>query len=267
MTRGASGRRPGGRRPRRGEILALQLGVLVVLLGVWEIGTRAGTLDPLLFSRPSAIAEAAWELYVAEGTIWPELATSAREVGLGLGAAILAGIPLGLLFGRLALLGQAVQPFLVAVLSTPIVAIMPLFLVWFGVGLMSKVALIFLGAVTLVTVNVAAGARAVKPEWLDLAAVYSARKPREFFEIVLPASVPSMIVGIRLAVAAALITMFVAEFFASAEGIGHLIVMSGSNFQVATFFVAVLTLTGAGMGASALLRALERGPLARFAEL
>ncbi len=255
------------RRPRRTEVFIWQVLLAVVILGLWEVLSRAGALNPVLFSRPSAIISQAWQLYISKGSIWSAVGQSAEEVALGLACSIAFGIPVGLLLGRVPRLGLTTQPFLVAILATPIVALMPLSLVWFGVGLLAKVSLIFVGSVVVILINVSSGSRAVPRNWIELADAYSAPKWREFVEVVLPASVPSMIVGIRLAIASALITMFVAEYFASNLGLGYTIVNSAGSFQMSTYFVCVLTLTLIGVLASAALKRLENGPLSKFSRV
>ena len=255
------------RRPRRAEILFWQIVLAAVILATWEVLSRTNVLNPVLFSRPSDIATQAWQLYITKRDIWTAVGQSAKEVALGLACSITFGIPVGLLLGRVPRLGLTSQPFLVAILATPIVALMPLSLVWFGVGLLAKVSLIFVGSVVVILINVSSGSRAVPKHWIELANAYSTPKWREFLEVVLPASVPSMIVGIRLAIASALITMFVAEYFASNVGLGYTIVSSAGSFQMSTYFVCVLTLTLIGVIASAALKRLENGPLSRFARV
>lgn len=241
------------------------LGVISVLglAAVWELISRQAIIDPFFISSPSEIATTAYGMF-SSGEIFPHLRVSAYEAVLGFAAAVVVGVPLGLVIGRFATVRAMSEPYIIAMYSTPTVAFLPLLILWLGIGLAAKVFLIFIGGVFMVVVNTAAGVRSVDPNRIETARSFLASELRIFFDVILPSSVGYITAGIRLAIGRVLITMFVAEMFMANVGIGYLITQAGMQFRTADMFVGIFILAITGVVLSESLRWLEDHKLARF---
>ncbi len=229
---------------------------MLLFVSAWEALTRSGTVNPLFLSSPSLVVERLTRLF-ATGEIWPHLRASGEEVGLGFGLAILVGVPLGVLIGRVRLVRYALEPLLMAKYSTPTVAFLPLLIIWFGIGQGSKVILIFLGALFIIVMNTEAGVSHVDPRLVETVRAFGANQFQVVTKLILPAAAPFVLAGIRLGVGRVLIMLVVAEMFASTAGLGFLIARGAANYDTSLVF-AVVTLLGAlGVVANQGLRALE----------
>lgn len=259
---------------RRNEALIYGLAMLVAILVVWEGLSRGWWADlaaPLLgptaeklrirrifISAPTLIAAQAWQMYAVSGEIWKHLAVSAAELALGLGMAIAAGIPFGLVTGWFRRLGYAARPFLAALNATPQVALLPLLVIWLGTGFAIRIAIIFLLAFLPIAIAAQAAVRTTDGRLVRLAASFGASQRQLFATIILPASIPFLIGGLRLAIGRAMIGIVVGELYGSALGIGLMINRAGSLFETDTVFVGVLTIVAAGLLLTDLLRRIER---------
>ena len=255
------------------ERLVLGLAMIVLFLLFWEglgrgwwadllrpfIGAGADRLKvrPIFLSSPSAVAVAAWRLYVVTGEIWPHLAVSGFEIVAGLGGAIVLGIPLGLMTGRYRLLAYAVEPFMAALNATPQVAFLPRIVLWMGTGLATRVFIIFLLTVIPIFISAHAAVRTVDVRLLKVAASFGAGEGFLFRSIVLPGSIPFLLAGLRLAIGRAMIGIVVGELYGSALGLGLMINRAGSTFQTDTVFVGVATIVVVGMALTELVRGIE----------
>ena len=255
------------------ERALLGLAALLAVLIVWEglgrgwwadllsplLGPAAEALriKPIFVSSPSAVAAAAWSLYVTTGKIWPHLAASGLELALGLAAAILVGAPLGLVCGRYRLLSNAVAPFVGALNATPQVALLPLVVLWIGTGLAARVFIIFILAVLPLFINAHAAVRTVDPRLIRVAASFTASEPCLFRSIIVPSAVPFLLAGLRLAIGRGMIGIVVGEIFGGAIGVGFMINRAGSLFETDVVFVGVLTIVAAGLVLTAGVRRIE----------
>ena len=255
------------------ERALLGLAALLAVLIVWEglgrgwwadllsplLGPAAEALriKPIFVSSPSAVAAAAWSLYVTTGKIWPHLAASGLELALGLAAAILVGAPLGLVCGRYRLLSNAVAPFVGALNATPQVALLPLVVLWIGTGLAARVFIIFILAVLPLFINAHAAVRTVDPRLIRVAASFTASEPFLFRSIIVPSAVPFLLAGLRLAIGRGMIGIVVGEIFGGAIGVGFMINRAGSLFETDVVFVGVLTIVAAGLVLTAGVRRIE----------
>lgn len=249
------------------------LSVLVVLIlwqgfahGWWRsllapvIGNAADRLaiKPLFISSPSGIAEAFWHMAFVDGDLWQDLWVSGYEYILGFLLAIAVGIPLGLAAGWYRTFYFGVEPFLSALNATPQIAFLPLIIIWVGVGLWSKIVVIFLLTVVPITMNALAGARTTDPRLLRVARSIGASEWRIFTSMVLPSSVPFLLAGLRLSVGRAMVGIVVGELYAATAGIGYMISVAGSNFETDKVFTGVIIIAGAGLALTAILRRIER---------
>jgi NitT/TauT family transport system permease protein len=247
--------------------------VIVLFLTFWEglgrgwwadvlrpwIGVSADrwVVKPIFISSPSRIAETAWRMYFVTGEIWDDIKWSAIEYVLALALAIVVGVPLGLAAGWYRRLSYAVEPFLAGFNATPQIAFLPLMIIWFGTGLVTKVIIIFLLAVLPIAINAQAAVRTTDPRLIRLASSFSAGEWQRFHSIILPSAVPYLLAGLRLAVGRGMVGVVVGEIYGSAAGVGAMINQAGSRFQTDKVFVGVLTIVAGGILLAELVRQLE----------
>lgn len=251
---------------RAGPGRMLGVVAVVVFVLVWEAITRAGFVGRIFLPSPSGILAQAYELFFVTGEIYPHIWVTLQEATLGFFFAIIAGVAVGLAMGRFESVRNLLDPFVMGLYSTPSVALLPLFIVWLGIGLWSKVLLVFLGGVFAILVNTQAGVRGVNPRLIETARAFTATEWSIFKHIILPAATPYIVAGIRLAIGRVLITVFVAELYAANRGVGFLITQAGNNYQTETMFVGILLLTLTGVALSQLLSFFEDHALKRFRE-
>jgi ABC-type nitrate/sulfonate/bicarbonate transport system permease component len=230
---------------------------VVLFLLVWEGAVRFGGVSPLFLSSPSAVALRLVKVF-ADGSIWPSLLATANVAAWGAFLSIVVGVPVGVLMGRSTLVRDTLEPFIMGMSSAPIVAFLPLLIIWLGIGPTSKIALVFVGSVFVMIVNTETGVRQIDYRLIETARSFTATEFDILMKIVAPGALPFMIAGVRLAIARVLIMVVVAEFYAATVGIGYLIFQAGSQYDTTLVFVGVVILAGTGVIANAALRALER---------
>jgi NitT/TauT family transport system permease protein len=229
-------------RPRRPvPSWVITVGSLVVLLGAWEIFGR--DVNPVFGSYPSAIAEAAWQL-ARTGKLWTALLDSLR--------------PFGLITGRFRTVEAAIGIYITAGYAMPLVALVPLLVLWLGLGFAVKVAVVFLMSVFPICINTWLGVTAVPKTLIEVGKSFVAPNSVILRRIILPATLPYIMAGIRLAVGRAVVAMVIAEFFTSISGLGAIIITSANNFDTATMFVPVGLLMMMAIGLNYLIGAIER---------
>jgi ABC-type nitrate/sulfonate/bicarbonate transport system permease component len=224
-------------------------------LVAWELYGRS--INPIFLSYPTAIAAAAVEL-VGTGQLFAALLKSLQGLAIGFGLAIVIGIALGVLMGRYRVLHIALDPFLVALYATPGVALIPLIMLWLGLGLPAKVVIIFEACFFPIVINTYAGVRNVSRSMVDVARAYGASDRQVLRLVLLPSALPFIMAGIRLAVGRGVIGMVVAEFFTSLSGLGSLIIIFENAFATAKLFVPVITLSLLGVSLTWLAQLIER---------
>jgi NitT/TauT family transport system permease protein len=242
---------------RRRENAAIGAAAVLVFLAVWEGAVRFGFVNPLFTSSPSRIASAGYDLF-ASGTIWGDLEVSAIEFFAGYGLAIAIGVPLGILMGWYGRLNAALDPFVSALYATPRIALLPLVMIWFGIGLMSKIAIVFLGAVFPILVNTITGVRTIDAEFIKVARSFGSSDRQLFLKVALPSSVPLLLTGLRLGLGHGLIGIVVGEMFGATQGLGFLIAVAGARFQTDRVMVGIIIIALAGVAMTEVLRAIER---------
>ena len=234
-----------------------RLVAVVVFLGAWQWAVASGAISELFLSSPAAIAARLYEVF-ADGSIWQHIFASGEVALWGFVLSILFGVPIGMLMGRVRLARDTLEPFIMAQYSSPIVAFLPLLIIWLGIGVASKVALVFLGGVFVVVINTEAGVSSVDRRLIETARSFTASEAQILWKIILPAALPFIIASMRLAIGRILIMVVVAELYASTAGLGYLIFQAGAAYDTAMIFVGVVLLAGAGITLNALLRAAER---------
>lgn len=217
---------------------------VIIVLCLWEIFGRQ--VDPIFLSYPSAIARAFIQLLGA-GEFERQALGSLEVFALGLSMALVIGIAVGLLMGRYRLAEYLLDPFVYALDATPRVALIPLLLLWFGLGMSSKVAIVFLSGLFPVLMNTFSGVRTVSANLVDVGRAYGAKEGKIFTKIILPAALPFVMAGIRLAVGRALIGIITAEMFTAVTGLGALLIRYSSALATDKFFVPVILLALLGV--------------------
>ncbi|MGD9902119.1 MAG: ABC transporter permease [Vicinamibacterales bacterium] len=238
----------------RSRAARVRLISILVVLGTWELVGRQ--VSPLFMASPSAVAIAAVRL-VRNGELIAALLSSMQTLMLGFAIAAVVGVVLGLLIGRYRLVDAATDWLINALYSTPLVAITPLVILWFGLGDVAKLFIVSILAVFPILINTAAGVRNVPHALIDVGTAFAANERQIFTKIILPAAVPYIMTGLRLGIGRAIIAMVVAEFFTAITGLGALIVKFGNQFDTASMFVPILVLMIMGIGLTALVRRAE----------
>lgn len=246
----------GRRRRTRVQIpnWAISLASVAIVLGTWEYFGE--NINPIFASYPSAIYGAAIELF-RSGLIFVAFMQSMQPLAVGYALAAAIGIPLGLLIGRYRWAEAGLGIYVTAGYATPLVALIPLFVLWFGLGFNVKVAIILVLSVFPIIINTWAGAASVPKTMIEVGRTFVASDMQIMRKIIVPATLPYIMVGLKLAVGRAIIAMVVAEFFTAVTGLGGIILKAGDRFDTARLFVPVVILMVLGIGLTWLVGYLE----------
>jgi NitT/TauT family transport system permease protein len=229
-----------------------------IFLIVWElVGNVFQLINPMFMSAPSLILKAAVAL-VRSGEIYHDLYVSGIEFLGGYFLAAAVGIPFGIIVGWYKRASYVFDPFINAMNATPRVALLPLVIIWLGIGILSKVGIIFLGAVFSILINTRDGVKTTPANLLTAARSFGASEWMVFKTVVVPSTIPFILTGMRLAVGRALVGVLVGELYAATAGIGFMITVAGATFQTDKVFVGVLIFALSGMIGMELLTKLER---------
>ena len=230
---------------------------VVIFLTIWElVGNVLGLINPMFMSAPSLIWKAAVQLFTS-GEIWNDLYVSGVEFGWGYLLSVIVGVPFGIATGWYKKMSYIFDPFINAMNATPRVALLPLVIIWLGIGILSKVGIIFLGAVFPILINSRDGVKTTPYNLLTAARSFGASEWQIFRSVVLPSTLPFILTGLRLGVGRALIGVMVGELYAATAGIGFMITVAGATFQTDKVFVGVLVFAITGMISMELLTKLE----------
>jgi len=243
------------RRRRNIQNLGIRIVSLAVVLTVWQV--FGGRLDPVLFTTPIAVAKAAVGM-ITSGELWTYLWPSLVVLAIGLTLAAIFGIAIGLVLARFWVLDVALGVYITFLYSIPSVALVPLIVLWAGFETTAKVVILFLFAFFPMAINTYQGVRNVDPKLLEVGRAFRCTERQLWANIVLPAALPFIVTGLRLAVGRGLIGMVLADLYTAISGIGYLIVRTASTYQVDKMFVPIVTLGLLGVTLTALLRVLER---------
>jgi ABC-type nitrate/sulfonate/bicarbonate transport system permease component len=249
-------------RPRKSfykkhESLILGNGVLLLTLIIWQALWSAHKLSPLFMSGPSAIAVRFWD-DLLHGHLIQDFDYSAKNFAIGFVLAAFAGVILGVLIGWYKKFEMITAPFTNALYATPRVAMVPLIIIWFGIGMWSKVFIVFISAFFPILINTIGGIQAVDRDLLKCARAYCATDRQIFTTVAIPGAVPFILTGIRQGVALGLIGVVVGEMFGGSQGIGFMVAYGGQTFATDTLFVGVLIIAFAGIVMSAAAEQLEK---------
>jgi NitT/TauT family transport system permease protein len=231
------------------------IGVVLFLL-FWQWAGTSGISNPLFTSSPTKVAHEFIVLW-RKGELLSDIIVSGQEFLIGFGLAIVVGIPLGVLMGWYKPLEALLDPIVNFFNATPRVALLPLMIIWLGIGQPSTIAIIFVGAVFAILINTISGVKNLDATLLKAAHSYGATDLQIFRTIALPGSVPFILAGMRLGLAHALVGVVVGELYASTAGIGHLIAIAGNTFQTDKVFVGVVVTAGFGLIFTAIFGRIE----------
>lgn len=215
------------------------LGLVVVLLGAWELTVRAGAVDPLILPAPSQIAESLW---LDRGLLAGDLLVTAGEVGIGLACAIVLGAALALSMHMSKPVRAALHPLVIGSQAVPIPVIAPLIVLMLGFGLAPKILLIALICFFPITINFYDGLRDVDPDARKLLRVVGVSRWRQLRLLEVPAALPPAFTGIKIAAAVAVIGAVFAEWAGSDRGLGHAVLIAGAQLETPRAFAATLLL-------------------------
>jgi ABC-type nitrate/sulfonate/bicarbonate transport system permease component len=239
---------------------------VVVFLAVWEFMGGAWSaynpipflrINPMFMSAPSLIAGAGYQLF-SSGEIYHDLYVSGVEFFWGYLLSIAVGIPFGIGVGWYKKMSDIFDPFINALNATPRIALLPLVIIWLGIGILSKVGIVFLGAVFPILINVRDGVKTTPQNLLNAGRSFGASEWQIFRSVVFPSTVPFILTGLRLAVGRALVGVFVGELYAATAGVGFMVTVAGATFQTDKVFVGVLIFAITGVVLTAALDRIER---------
>jgi sulfonate transport system permease protein len=244
------------RRHRRQWInLGIRLVSLAIALLLWEVA--AWNVDPVLFTSPTKVAVAGYKM-VLSGELWTYLWPSLVVLAIGFALAVVAGIGIGLLLARFWVLDIALNVYITFLYSIPSVALVPLIVLWAGFETTAKVIILFLFAFFPMVINTYQGVKSVDPKLIEVGRAFRCSERQLWANIVIPASLPFIVTGLRLALGRGLIGMVLADLYTAISGIGYLIVRTASTYQIDKMFVPIVTLGLLGVTLTALLRVAEK---------
>jgi NitT/TauT family transport system permease protein len=231
--------------------------VLSIVLGaiVWQIA--AAHVSPLVMV-PLGDIWAAFLRSLGDGTFWADFVASFQGFALGFVLATIFGILIGVVMAVSKVVFDFLDPWVSAMYATPLIALAPLFILVFGIGMSSRVVVVLLVSIFPIIMNTATGIRTTDQKLIETAHSFGANRRQIFVKILLPWSVPFIVTGLRLAIGRGLIGFVVAEFFGSTEGIGHRVFAATQSFNTADLWMGVFTLTVAGVILTRLMYFLER---------
>ena len=227
---------------------------LLAGLALWEIVGRNSS--PAFLVPFSATMVRLWQLLI-DGTLPAQTLDSATLFATGFLLSVVVGVPAGLVLARVRVLRVALEPYIMILYATPMVALIPFILSLMGFGFMPKVLVVFLFGVFPVLYNTIEGARSIKPEMIEVARSFRSREWALWRDVMLPYTLPFAMTGIRLAIGRCLVGMVAAEFFLSSNGLGQLIMSASQNFDTGGLFAAITVICLIGVGLMRLGVALE----------
>jgi NitT/TauT family transport system permease protein len=229
----------------------------ILFLAVWEWATGVtGLVNPVFLPPPSRVFGTLVELFTS-GVIWPDLRFSATTWTTGFGLAAVVGIGLGLAMGAFEPVGRLVGPLAWSLYATPHISIRPMLVIWFGFGAAPIIALVFVSAIFPILLTTAAGVRTVDPSLVRAGEVFGGRWLDIQRKIVLPATLPFVVTGLRLAIPTSLIGMLVGEILGSGQGLGAVLALGTATFRVDQAIAAIVILVATSLTLLRLFGALE----------
>jgi len=232
--------------------------IIAVVVGAWQWSSESHLVNPLFVGRPTDIAMSFWNGLFVQGTFLADMGVTMLETGISFVLGIAAGIAVGLAFGVSPYLERLTGPLLGALNSVPRIALAPLFILWFGIGIPSKIALAVSLVFFIVLESTVAGIRSVDRDWLVLARTLDASALQVFFRITLPSALPTLFSSLRISAVYSLLGVITAEIIAAQHGLGQLLTSYANSFQTNGVFAVLLLLGLIGGVLAWLMTILER---------
>ncbi|HEX4224250.1 MAG TPA: ABC transporter permease [Pseudonocardiaceae bacterium] len=245
----------GWARRHRSPLLGT-LGVVIVL-AIWQLCTSLGLVDVTFSSNPARIAVTEVHLF-STGQILPPLAATGWELLWGLLITFVAGIPIGLVLGRSRILHDMTEPLVNVLYSVPYVMFLPIIIFWFGLDSTSRVLVIVWAGILPLVINITTGVRNLNSDYTRVATVFCAPRRKFFVAVALPATLPYILAGVRLAVGRALVGAMVAELFLASQGLGYFVQNQTSNFDMDSAMAGIVILAVVALLLNWAVRAIER---------
>jgi sulfonate transport system permease protein len=243
------------RRRERITMWSARLGSLAVLLALWEI--FGGRVNKAVFAPPSRVVEAGIQM-VQSGELWKYLQGSLLTLVYGLLISIAIGLPVGILMARSKVAGYALEWYVAAFNSTPMVALVPLITLVFGFDVTAKVIVVVISSLFAIVINTEQGVRNVDQRLLEVAHAFRSSERALWGDVIVPSALPYIAAGMRLAVGRALVGMVVAEFFTAVSGVGYLIVRYSNSFEPDHMLVPIVVVMALGIALTAITSNAER---------
>ena len=244
---------------RSRELVFNWLGVIGVVsfFAAWELSTRFEILNPFYFPPFSKIIAKGYELF-ANGSIWEHMWFSLTNFSIGFAVSIVLGVVIGVPMGWYKNVSKTFDPLLSGIYATPLIALLPLIIMMFGLGAISKIIMTILAAVFPILINTMVGIANTDHRLITMARAFGARDSQIFMKVSLPGSLPYIVAGMRVALGRALVYIVVAEQYGAATGLGYLSSIAAQRFQMAAMFVPIVLIAGLGAGLNELLKTFER---------
>jgi ABC-type nitrate/sulfonate/bicarbonate transport system permease component len=251
----SQGERKGFQQPSK----ALVRGSVSILAGflIWEILARLLLENELLIPPPTSVFRAMWKLG-SSGALNEHFVTTFLEFIYGFSVACVFGIILGYLMGMYSWFDEIVDPWIATLYSVPVIAFVPLIIIWFGIGMLSKIIVVFKLTTVAIALTTAAGIKSIEPSWLELAKSMRLTPWQTTYKIRLPAILPYIITGMRLGVGRALLGVVAAELLAANAGLGYLLRDSAETWDSPKLFLTVILLAVIGVASFMLIRKAEQ---------
>jgi ABC-type nitrate/sulfonate/bicarbonate transport system permease component len=241
----------------------------LLTLAIWQVAVGAGLLNPLFFPAPSTLARSAAKL-IGNGELERNAAATIERTAVGFLAGAAAGLVVGLLMGGIANIRKTLQPIVSALNATPKMSLLPIFMLVLGVGEAAPITLIALSSLVIVSIHTFDAIQQIRPAWVEIAVNYGASRRALFGRIYLPACLPQVFTGLRLALANALVIAVACELLNPSVGLGSMIWMAWQTFSTDRLWVALLTTALLGGLLHETLRQVEKRlvpwKVARFGE-
>jgi NitT/TauT family transport system permease protein len=247
--------------PRLARVLA-HAAAIGVVLAAWEYAAEGGLLDPTFFGRPSGIARYLWGGFAVSGKLWIELGVTLAGAGISFFLGSASAFTAGLLFAAFPRIHRAAEPYLTLLNAMPRIALVPLFLLWFGLGIGSKIAVGTSLTFFIVLSATLAGIRGVSNDHLTLSQALGANPVQVFLKVTLPSAVPVIFSGLRLGLIYALLGVIGGELIAAEHGLGQTLAYLQSTFNMDGVMGLLLVLALFGLTVTAAMNRLERSLLA-----
>ena len=230
---------------------------IVLFLAVWEFVASQGWINPVVVSSPSRIANA-FGTQAASGQLLHDFGASLIELAVGFGLSLVVGVAVGIAMGLDRTTEFALDPFVWFLYSTPLVALYPLIVVWFGFGFATVLAISFLLTVVPIAVNTLAGVRSVDPAFIRAVRAFGGNRTDVVVKAILPASLPLVLAGVRIGLGRTLIGVVLGEMFSSNAGLGYRMTIYGAHLKTADVFVPLIVFVAIGIVSTQLTTLLER---------